>query len=227
MGLNRSKGQMYEWVSHTWAAIQGCTYQCSYCYVKSFKPHPPKMSLELPFPNLYSKWRNDKGEWITLKTIFVAHCSDLFAADENIITTVLNHCKIYHRNSYVFQTRNTKRVLDFLPLIPENSMIGTTIETNRNVQHIGGAPSCDFRSRWLKEIPKKTFVTIEPILDFDLQPLLELIVDAKPSFVNIGADSKQHYLQEPSKEKILSLLSGLTECGIEIRQKSNLERLLK
>jgi len=45
--------------------------------------------------------------------------------------------------------------------------------------------------------------------------------------VNIGADSKGHGLPEPSPDKVHALIEKLTGYGIEIREKHNLERLLK
>jgi hypothetical protein len=63
-------------------------------------------------------------------------------------------------------------------------------------------------------------------MDFDLYNLLQLIRDANPDFVNIGADSKKHGLPEPSGNKVLSLIEGIKSMGIEVRKKSNLERIL-
>jgi len=35
MGLNISKGNMYEFVTHTWNVIKGkCFHDCDYCYMK-------------------------------------------------------------------------------------------------------------------------------------------------------------------------------------------------
>ena len=69
------------------------------------------------------------------------------------------------------------------------------------------------------------FITVEPIMDFDLVELMNLLVKAKPTFINIGADSKGHNLPEPSKEKIADLVKAIQSQGIEIRKKVNLERL--
>jgi hypothetical protein len=71
----------------------------------------------------------------------------------------------------------------------------------------------------------KKFVTIEPILDFDIDVLLDWIIHIDPEFVNIGADSKGHGLPEPSIEKVMQFIEELTGCGIEVREKHNLERL--
>ena len=65
-------------------------------------------------------------------------------------------------------------------------------------------------------------VTLEPVLDFDINGLVNMINLMKPEWVNLGADSGGHKLPEPSKEKLLKLIDR-----IEIRQKKNLKRLLK
>ena len=74
---------------------------------------------------------------------------------------------------------------------------------------------------------EKKFVTIEPILDFEVVALSNWMKFIKPEFINIGADSKRHNLPEPSMEKVQALIDKLTGYGIEIREKHNLERLRK
>ena len=69
-------------------------------------------------------------------------------------------------------------------------------------------------------------VTIEPIMDFDLDEMVSMIKFCGPLKVNIGADSKNNHLPEPSKEKLLALINELQKFTI-IDRKSNLERLLK
>ena len=69
-------------------------------------------------------------------------------------------------------------------------------------------------------------VTIEPIMDFDLEVFYDWIRDARPAWVNIGADSKGHKLPEPSKEKIEALITELKKFT-EVRIKPNLSRLIK
>ena len=68
-------------------------------------------------------------------------------------------------------------------------------------------------------------MTIEPLLDFDVDILASWIVVINPEFVNIGADSKKHHLPEPSAEKVNDLIRLITEAGMEVREKANLERL--
>jgi hypothetical protein len=69
------------------------------------------------------------------------------------------------------------------------------------------------------------YVTIEPIMDFDLEPMVELIKSCSPIQVNIGADSGGNKLSEPSKGKVLDLIAEL-EKFTKIHNKKNLGRLL-
>ena len=94
---------------------------------------------------------------------------------------------------------------------------------------ISNAPGVSLRAKGIAGLHFKgieTFVTIEPILDFDLDDLLGLIKSANPKWVNIGADSKGHNLPEPNYLKVLNLVDGLRSFT-EIRKKSNLDRLKK
>ena len=84
------------------------------------------------------------------------------------------------------------------------------------------------RAGWLKKLKEHfdVFVTIEPILDFDLDEIIALIKHCEPKQVNIGADSGNNHLPEPSKEKLFKLIEALKEFTV-IDQKRNLSRLLK
>jgi hypothetical protein len=53
-----------------------------------------------------------------------------------------------------------------------------------------------------------------------------MILEIKPSFVTIGADSKNHNLSEPSREEIMELIKRLRKFT-QVRTKPNLGRLLK
>jgi len=163
------------------------------------------------------------------KTIFIEHCNDLFAADvpDILIGRILAHCDEYPENTYVFQTKNPNRIIEYKYRLPQYKIIGTTIETNRWFE--SKAPCTDSRyinfRDLMREVQGQYFVTIEPIMDFDFSVLSAWMIYTRPSFVNIGADSKGSGLPEPSWEKVSALIEALKAAGIEIRQKSNLERL--
>lgn len=46
MVLNEQKGNMYNFITHTWNPIKGkCWHDCSYCYMKKFKQKPIEYGL--------------------------------------------------------------------------------------------------------------------------------------------------------------------------------------
>ena len=68
-------------------------------------------------------------------------------------------------------------------------------------------------------------VSIEPIMDFDLKIMVELIQAIRPEFVSIGADSKGHNLPEPNYLKTKELLNSL-ERITKVYVKDNLNRII-
>jgi DNA repair photolyase len=161
------------------------------------------------------------------KVIFVGSASDMWGdwMDSFNIEQVLEHCRRFD-NEYVFQSKNPDRFLQFLGRFPKKSMFGTTIEADRYVEQVSKAPDIPCRVEAMKRMGAKKFVSIEPILQFDLERLVRMILQIRPSFVTIGADSKNHNLLEPTGEQVRQLIKRLGKFT-EVRPKTNLRRLLK
>lgn len=228
MAIVKANGNMYPWVTHMHSHLRGaCSHACPYCYVqaigKRFGGTAHTGPLRVENKELHVCYGSGR-------TYFIEHSNDLFqeSVPSEWIDMVLYHCRQWPDNEFVFQTRNTERSAKWEHCLPVGSMLGTTIETNRKAP--GNAPHPKHRARGLmRELYNETirrFVTIEPILDFDVDGLLELLDIVRPAFVNIGADSKGHGLVEPSADKVLALIDGIRKSGTEIRQKTNLERIL-
>jgi hypothetical protein len=141
---------------------------------------------------------------------------------------VLEHTRAFPKNEYVFQTKNVAKLMLFQDRLPEHRSVGTTVETNRVavVAALSKAPPPIQRTGWLAQVHGRKFLTVEPILDFDVDEFVAMIVEAHPDFINIGADSKGHGLPEPSKEKIIAFVDALGKAGVTIRKKVNLTRLV-
>ncbi|MEK0337783.1 MAG: hypothetical protein QQN41_10160 [Nitrosopumilus sp.] len=214
--LNKQIGNMYDFVTHTWNPIKGkCMHDCKYCYMKKWGEQKP---LRLDENEL--KTNLGSGNFI-----FVGSGTDMFARNvpTMYILDVLIHCKKYPDNTYLFQSKNPEVFLFFK--FPTNSIFGTTIESNRDYPEISKAPKIQDRVDGMIKLKKMGFrlmITIEPVLNFDVNRLVKIIEIIKPEWINLGADSGGHNLPEPSKEKLLELISR-----IKIRQKKNLKRLLK
>jgi len=260
MPLNRSTGQMYPWVTHTFNPIRGrCPHACVYCYYQANKRYEKSVG---PLRLVQKELKEDLGRpWgqrcvplITEKTIFVGSSTDMWAqgVPDEWIDAVLDHCNRYPDNTYVFQSKNPERFRHFFFQLPPRTMLGTTIETNSypGSEVISRSPDPSARARAVADLftlpheGKKVtmFVSIEPIMDFDLGENLSpglsyLIRLIQPAFVSIGADSKRpregssrslaggRMLSEPNADQIQELIGRLS-VFTEVRVKSNLQRLL-
>lgn len=231
MSLKKFKdgSNMYPWVTHGHCHLGGeCSHKCTYCYVNNRRfGRPEKFTGQI---RLIEK--EFEVKYGTDKTIFMEFQNDLFASDvpDAWIQRVINHTLEYEgSNTFVFQTKNPMRYGSFLDLFPKGSILGTTIETNRDMVSVSNAPCARSRYEGMKNLPKKfkRFLTIEPVLDFDIGILAQWIGEIQPDFLNLGADSKNNNLPEPTVEKIMSLVDKLREYGVELREKHNLQRLMK
>ena len=211
---------MYGFVTHTWNAIKGkCSHDCSYCYMKRFPQNPIRLDEK--------EFKTDLGKG---NFIFVGSSTDMFAEDvpSEWIKKVLHFCNVYPENTYLFQTKNPKRFLEFKMIFPLNSILGITLETNRE-NNLDNAPNrvMDRFVNFSKFKDFKKMVTIEPIMDFDLEDFSNQIKLLKPEFVNIGADSnrkKDYSIPEPTEFKIQNLIKKL-ELFTKVNLKPNLARL--
>jgi len=216
MALAKSKGNMYQWVTHVWSPIRGCRFGCAYCYARK---HGQEFRLDEE--DLQTKLGRGK-------IIFVGHLSDMWGpwVPTFYLIRVLNRCKDFRENEYIFQSKNPDRFRGFSDdFRGMNVALGTTIETNAYPgQFRTEAPPLMNRITAMRDLKFRKFITIEPVMDFDVRLLTEMVSIVRPEFVTIGADSKGHNLVEPCWEKVEELIERLSDFT-EIRQKTNLERL--
>lgn len=207
MFLNVSKGNMYKFVTHTWNPIRGkCYHDCSYCYMKKIIPDAQPIRLvgnEL------------RGEFGMNKFIFVGSSTDMFAQDvkDEWIKSVLDFCfektanqSPQERTRFMFQTKNPQHLLQFIshPLFDverKQVVVCTTLETNRHYPNLmNNAPLPQVRAEAMEAIAKagiETYVTIEPIMDFDLDEFIMLVKRCNPTQVNIGANTNKDVEMPP------------------------------
>jgi DNA repair photolyase len=225
MGLNKTSGNMYSWITKTWNPIRGaCPHQCAYCYVKKSRA---KWLYEGPPKLIESQFKKSLGKD---NFIFVGSMIDIFAAEIKgaWIGETLEYCRSFPDNKYLFQSKNPIAMLDWIDEFPANSIIGTTIETNRFYSdHMGKTPLPQSRADHMRRISKMypTMLTIEPIMAFNLDVLVNLVRWCQPQWVNVGADSQGHNLPEPTATEVEALISELKKFT-EVKVKKNLRRLL-
>lgn len=214
---------MYDFVTHTWNTVKGeCFHDCSYCYMKRWGKLKPVRFDE-------KELKTDLG---TGNFIFVGSSCDMWAKDipDHWIRKTLKHMEQFD-NKYLLQTKNPERVLDFIDcsVISDKCIVCTTIESDSYYPEImNNSPEPMQRSLAMQELSEciDTYVTIEPIMDFHLEHLVQMIKRCNPKQVNIGADSGNHKLPEPSPEKVSMLVKELEKFTV-IARKTNLKRLFK
>jgi protein gp37 len=220
------KGNMYPGVK-TWNPLGGrCMHACSYCSTETLRRFPVIQYKYSGEPRLFNDLFSLPSK---PQTIFVVAQNDLFANNvpTQYVRRIIDECRIWDRHMYLFQSKNPDRFRSFLYEFPKGSILCTTIETNRHYSQMGYAPNTFERAKAMSKITGfEKQVTIEPLFDFDLDEMVELIKLANPDKVNIGADSKHHNLPEPSREKVLNLIDEL-KTFTTIDRKTNLERLMK
>lgn len=220
MGLNISKGNMYDWVTHTMNFVKGkCFHDCSYCFVKRWG-QLNKVRLD------ENEFKTDLGSG---NFIFIGSSCDMFAHDIPLdwIVRILEYCKKFPANQYLFQTKNPKRMVSLIDSMPKKSVACITLESNVHYPKVmQRSPTPHDRVIAAAFLRMPLYVTIEPVMDFDTGPLASMIYHLSPVQVNIGADSGGNKLPEPSKEKILDLIAAI-DGFTTVKRKKNLARLMK
>lgn len=218
MALNKSTGNMYAFVSHTYNPLKGeCEHSCPYCFMKRNRPLPP-LRLEL------KELKVNLGEG---KFIFVGSSTDEWAANvpAEWIEQVLDYCDGFD-NRYLFQSKNPARFLEYLDHpVMRQSVLCTTIGTNRFYPDImRNAPLPRERAVAMREIANygiPTYVTCEPLMKFDLRELVELVGMCSPQQVNIGRNSRYDItLPEPAANEVKMLKAEL-EKFTKVEVKAN------
>lgn len=237
MAFNESRGNMYPFVGSTWNPIKGeCEHDCSYCYMKKWGKSPVL--------------HQDMSEYCSVvpnnSYIFIGSSTDIFARIvPNIWLTRLFDfiCRMsYKNNKYLLQTKNPERMCNILAdysrnnktiaeFLLSNCTFAATVESDRHYP-VSKAPDVRDRMMHLATLKglygARTMVSIEPVLDFDLEPFADLLIKTvRPNVVSIGADSQNHNLPEPPGGKVLQLIERLRLSGIEVVEKGNLGRITK
>lgn len=189
---------------------------CQKCY--TFEPHSHLERLRRKAP------KTPPGKFVFFpKGGDVAFCP---AAD---FLEMLKYAEDNPQTTFLIQTKDPRYFYNFH--YPKNVILNITFETNRssfdtpsiyeNYLQISLAPSPFFRlCLFLQEKEERKALTIEPILQFDLEEITEAILAVKPEFVYIGYDTKKCHLPEPRLEETKALIAALKRLGIDVRLKT-------
>ena len=203
--------RMFAEVTKTWNPVVGCLHNCTYCWARKLAEgrlrHLPPYCFTGFAPKLITYRLK---EHFKSGLIFVSTMGDLWGEwiGRDTIEAVLDTVKESPFATFLFLTKNPGRYLTFAGL-PLNAIAGATIETNHSYIWMR-APSPQARYEAMRRLkhPLK-MLSIEPILDFDLDIMEQWVKDIAPAFIYIGYDNYGNNLPEPSLKKTKQLITAL------------------
>ncbi len=152
----------------------------------------------------------------------LSFCDPAFAAE--IIAAVRRKNARCPDKTYYFQSKAPACFAEVLHTLPGNAVVLTTLETNRDKDYdrYSKAPPPSERYEQFRglDYPRKV-VTIEPVMDFDVDIFAEWIISLRPEYVWLGYNSRpaEARLPEPSAGKLRAFIRMLTKAGVSIRPK--------
>ena len=227
--------KMFLKVDDTWNAVHGCEHQCIYCWaeklVNTRLKHSPKYRDGFKFG---IEGEELDREFRINRLVFVTDMGDLFGrwVPKYAIDIIMENIRNHPRTDFLLQTKNPERYVGLLSsdreYFPENVYLGATIESNRDYPLLSKAPSQHYRYGFMGSpllTPYRRFISIEPILDLDVEDMLRWMNSLHPSVIEIGADNYKNNLPEPPWDKVEQLVQGLRDICPEVNLKPGLERL--
>jgi len=219
--------RMFKTVSRTWNVFKGCLFECTYCNarkmaetrLKDYPRYRDGFTPRLVMEELSRRFH--PGEFI-----FVGYMGDISCATADEVGFILAQTiEFFSETSFLLCSKNPAVYFSWELAFPDNLYLGTTIETNRDYG-LSKAPPPLERFRAMAELQHaRKFVSVEPVMDFDLEVMTRWLSEIKPDIVEIGADNYHNHLPEPSWEKVETLLESLRGFLPRVVEKDDLERL--
>ncbi len=224
--LNVKNGsRMFNVISRTWNPITGCTHLCIYCWARRFALTKLKNTRKYRFGFSPRFHEDELKAKFNGGMVFVTDMGDMFCegVPDEWILKVIDHISKFPNTLFLFLTKNPERYKDFIDKLPENVVLGATIETNRDDMYlekeISRAPIPSLRYKAMKNLNwHMKFISIEPILDFDLDIFVRWIKDINPFLVYVGYDNYNNKLPEPPLSKTLELIEKLSSFTLVIKK---------
>jgi len=115
--------------------------------------------------------------------------------------------------------------------LKQRLVIGTTIETNRDTPwSLAPTTTERFTKLWYSKdehaySSHDTFLSLEPLSEFDLETLVYMITTIDPIAVEIGLENYTNFTKKPSDTSVELLLEELRQYNIHYVLKENLRHL--
>lgn len=211
--------KMFDVITANWNPVKGCLHDCTYCWARKYAArlkNTPKYADGFK-PGIFE---HELTKTFKNEFVFAVDMGDLFGewVPSEWINAVIDAVKQSPTSNFLFLTKNPARYFEFLPKFPKNVVLGATIESNRDYA-VSKAPSTLERCVIMAAIPwEKKLISIEPIMDFDLEVFVQKLAEIEPTMVYVGHDNYHNKLPEPSMDKTLALVAEL-EKFTQVRKK--------
>jgi hypothetical protein len=223
----KKRTNMYNKSVKQWNPFVGCSNACKYCRPSfqaqlkrqgkkncgkcyHFVPHthPERLDRSLP--------KTRYGQFI-----FTCSSGDIAFCDTGYLEEIVARITKEPLKTFLMQSKNpqTFNRISF----PDNVILGTTLETNRDdvYEGISEAPKPSQRYQDFLELqhPVK-MVTIEPVIEFDEEVMIAWIQALDPCMVWLGYDSRSNHLPEAPLEKVKNLHWELASRSLPVMLKT-------
>lgn len=199
---------------------KGCNNRCTYCAFNSnmIDSKCDKCRTFEPHAHLNALLKVPKETPIGMFST-IALNGDISFAPNEVFEKIIEYCNYWHDRTFLLQSKNPECFVSYN--FPDNVMLGTTIETNRDTLQFSEAPKPVDRAEAMLHIPNRRTITIEPIMEFDINALFDMIMKINPHIVWLGYDSKpeKNNLPEPEFYKVNLLVNWLKINNIDVRLK--------
>lgn len=226
---------MFPFITETYNPIGGiCPYNCVYCWAKDLikRYGHRKYSGKYYLVKGALKKKFKAGSFV-----FLCDMLDLFADNvpSEIISQVLEIIRDNPESKFLLETKNPKRYFEFLDDFPSNVVLGVTIESTddlypetkskyKTYKDTSVSPTPWTRIMYMLELRKMTeldfFVSVEPILSFNVFWFVAVFKLLRPWAVAVGYDNYKHFLPEPKLEETEELIKKLEKTGVRVFRKT-------
>jgi hypothetical protein len=210
----------------TWNPFKGCRFGCSYC-IPSFQLQAKRQLHNCkPCYDYVPHFHPERLRQIPASAIvFVCGNGDLAFATSSqrqaIIDSIADWNRKHPRSDRMFylQSKQPRCFRPHLESLPENVILVTTLETNRDVGYEvvstkAPLPSARYQD-FLELIYPRKIVTVEPVMDFDVDIFASWITNIGPELVYLGLNSRSTPdLPEPSPSKLTEFTMAISSAGI-------------
>jgi len=219
-----------------WNPRVGCNHGCVYC-PPSFQRQTKRQGKRCKLCYYYKPHFHPERLSKLPSGDVIAAClsGDVAFAHDSEIEQILAEIRRRDNKTFLIQSKDPRIFLRWQRIfdLSDNLLLGTTIETNKviftdlytKIKHknknripryltyseISRAPYPIIRYTAMTELNHRKFVTIEPILDFNLDVMVWWIKDIKPEVVWIGYDNHKCWLPEPELLKTKALIAKLEQ----------------